>query len=51
MSNWLAKAKKTGNFSDKDDSGFYFKTGQDHNCGDITKLPVHCLIYLLTSLL
>ena len=23
--------------SDKEDSGFYFKTGQDHNCGDITK--------------
>lgn len=29
-----------------------FKTGQDHNCGDITKLLVHYPIYLLkTSLL
>jgi len=28
--------------------GFYLNTDQDHNCGNITKLPLHCLIYLLT---
>lgn len=27
------------------------KIGQDHNCEDITKLPVHCRIYLFTSLM
>lgn len=30
--------------SDREDSGFYFKPGQDHNCGDITKFPLHHLI-------
>ncbi len=29
----------------------FFKTGQDLTYRDVTKLPVHCLIYLLTSLL
>lgn len=31
-------------------SRFDFKISQEHNCGDIIKLPVNCLIYLLTSL-
>lgn len=35
---------------DKEDSGFYHKTSQGHNSGDITKLPVHCLIYLFPRL-
>ncbi len=37
--------------SDIEDSRFFFKTSQDHNCENITKLPVYCLIFLLTSLL
>jgi len=29
--------------------GFYLNTGLDHNSGDIIKLPVHYLMYLLWS--
>lgn len=30
--------------SDSENSAFYFKTSQGHNCGDITKLLVYYLI-------
>lgn len=40
-----------GLFSDTEDSEFYFKNSQYHNCENIPKLLDFCPIYLLTYLL